>query len=60
MDTKGIKMKNLKLQQTFQNKKHKFLLKKKIYTSTRVTLNGQITLYLYNSINSSKECACCV
>ena len=49
-----------------QNSKRLFKAKtqifvfKKTHTSTGVTLNGQITLYLYNSIKISKEYACCV
>ena len=57
---KGNKNEKLKTPTDFSKQKTQIFALKKIYTSTRVTLNGQITLYLYNSINSSKECACCV
>ena len=51
----------LKTPKDFLKKKHKFFVfLKNTHTNTRVTLNGQITLYLYIVSRVAKNCVLCV
>ena len=55
---KNAKLKTIK---DFLKQKHNcFFFKKNTHTSTRVTLNGQITLYLYIVSRVAKNCVLCV
>ena len=61
---KGNKKKNCKTQNSkrlFKEKTQIFcFLKKNTHTNTRVTLNGQIILYLYIVSRVAKNCVLCV